>query len=177
MAGRSNRPRRGEEALDDRAVYIISVAAELAGVHPQTLRIYERKGLLSPARTPGNTRRYSERDIERLRMIQELTQEYGINLAGVKMVVEMGNELDRLRKRMESLDREYRRTRERMVAEMERLQSERRRGEIVPVSTVRRLLHQVEARDLQAATGRRAPASRRDGPIAVGPVRDDDDRE
>ena len=178
MAGRSNRRRRAsEEALEDRAVYIISVAAELAGVHPQTLRIYERKGLLSPARTPGNTRRYSERDIERLRMIQELTQEYGINLAGVKMIVEMTSELDRLRKRMESLDRDYHRTRERMLVEMERLQSERRRGEIVPLSAVRRLLRQVEAHDLQAATGRRTASPRRRGPIAVGPARDDRDRE
>src|SRR6266566_9995509 len=95
--GRPDAARRAE----DRALYIISVAAELAGVHPQTLRIYERKGLLSPARTPGNTRRYSDRDIERLRAIQELTQEHGINLAGVKMIVEMENELERLRKRME----------------------------------------------------------------------------
>ena len=70
----------------DRAVYIISVAAELAGVHPQTLRAYERLGLLAPQRTSGNTRRYSERDIERLRLIQELTQGEGINLAGVQMI-------------------------------------------------------------------------------------------
>src|SRR5712691_9642060 len=119
MAMGSDRSRRtGEERADDRAVYIISVAAELAGVHPQTLRIYERKGLLSPARTPGNTRRYSDRDIERLRAIQQLTQEHGINLAGVKMIVQMESELDRLRKRMEALDRDHRRARERMVAEM-----------------------------------------------------------
>ena len=65
-------------------MYVISVAAELAGVHPQTLRIYERKGLLHPDRTAGNNRRYSERDIERLRMIQRLTQEQGMNLAGVR---------------------------------------------------------------------------------------------
>src|SRR5438132_3678284 len=90
----------------DRALYIISVAAELAGVHPQTLRIYERKGLLTPARTPGNNRRYSERDIQRLRTIQRLTQAQGINLAGVKMIVEMEDQLDRMRRRMERLDRE-----------------------------------------------------------------------
>ncbi|MFN2545337.1 MAG: heat shock protein transcriptional repressor HspR [Actinomycetota bacterium] len=90
----------------DRALYIISVAAELAGVHPQTLRIYERKGLLNPARTAGNTRRYSDRDIDRLRTIQKLTQEYGVNLAGVRMIVELENELDRLRRRMERLARE-----------------------------------------------------------------------
>jgi MerR family transcriptional regulator/heat shock protein HspR len=88
----------------ERAVYIISVAAELAGVHPQTLRIYERKGLVAPKRTSGNTRRYSERDIERLRAIQDLTQEQGINLAGVKMIIEMQAELEALRRRAEELE-------------------------------------------------------------------------
>src|SRR5207253_9079353 len=82
----------------DRALYIISVAAELAGVHPQTLRIYERKGLLSPARTAGNTRRYSEADIARLRAIQRLTQELGVNLAGVQLIMDMEDEVDRLRR-------------------------------------------------------------------------------
>ncbi|MBA2273543.1 MAG: helix-turn-helix transcriptional regulator [Actinobacteria bacterium] len=80
----------------DRAIYIISVAAEIADVHPQTLRIYERKGLLTPKRTQGNTRRYSERDIERLRRIQELTQE-GVNLAGVARIFELESELEELR--------------------------------------------------------------------------------
>src|SRR6266536_1908130 len=107
-----------QQAEEDRAVYIISVAAELAGVHPQTLRIYERKGLLSPARTAGNTRRYSNRDIERLRMIQRLTQEFGVNLAGVKMIVEMENELDRMRRHMERLDRELDRARDRAREEV-----------------------------------------------------------
>src|ERR1700726_1129454 len=78
-----------------RAVYVISVAAELAGVHPQTLRIYERKGLLDPARTGGGSRRYSDRDIERLRRISELT-DAGLNLAGVKAVMELEAEVARL---------------------------------------------------------------------------------
>jgi MerR family transcriptional regulator/heat shock protein HspR len=82
----------------DQAIYIISVAAELAGVHPQTLRVYERKGLLHPQRTQGNTRRYSERDIARLRKIQELTQE-GINLAGVIRIMELEREVERLQDR------------------------------------------------------------------------------
>jgi len=99
------------ERTDDRAVYIISVAAELAGVHPQTLRIYERKGLLSPKRTSGNTRRYSERDISRLQMIHELTKQQGVNLAGVKMIMDLENELDRLRGRTEELERELARVR------------------------------------------------------------------
>ena len=97
---------------EERAVYIISVAAELAGMHPQTLRIYERKGLLRPARTAGNTRRYSERDIDRLREIHDLT-ERGVNLAGVKMVMEMQAKLERIRREMEEMGRELERSRER----------------------------------------------------------------
>ncbi len=86
----------------ERAVYVISVAAKLAGVHPQTLRIYEQKGLVAPLRTSGNTRRYSDDDIERLRAIQRLT-EGGLNLAGVKRVMELEAELDRLRSRLQHL--------------------------------------------------------------------------
>lgn len=78
-----------------RALFVISVAAELAGVHPQTLRIYERKGLLDPARTVGNSRRYSEHDLDRLRRIQELTAD-GLNLAGVKRVLQLEAEIKRL---------------------------------------------------------------------------------
>lgn len=85
-----------------RAVYVISVAAELAGMHPQTLRIYERKGLISPARTGGGSRRYSEADIHALQRIQELTNE-GLNLAGVKRVLELEAENERLRAQMAQL--------------------------------------------------------------------------
>jgi MerR family transcriptional regulator/heat shock protein HspR len=98
-------------AGEERAVYIISVAAELAGMHPQTLRIYERKGLLSPQRTSGNTRRYSERDISRLQTIQELTQRRGVNLAGVKLIMEMQAEIEGLRRRTAQLEAEVRRAR------------------------------------------------------------------
>src|ERR1700693_2880344 len=93
---------RNDQA-EERAVYIISVAAELAGVHPQTLRIYERKGLLRPERTQGNTRRYSARDISHLRWIQELTQEEGVNLAGVKRIIELRTEIQRLSEQVEHL--------------------------------------------------------------------------
>jgi MerR family transcriptional regulator/heat shock protein HspR len=96
---------------DERAVYVISVAAELAGVHPQTLRIYERKGLLQPKRTQGNSRRYSQRDIEHLRRIQDLTRSAGVNLAGVKIIMEMQAELELLRLRRDELEREVRRQR------------------------------------------------------------------
>src|SRR2546425_11591727 len=80
----------------DRALYVISVAAELAGVHPQTLRIYERKGLVEPQRTVGRSRRYSERDIRRLQRIQELTNE-GVSLAGVKRIIALDEELEAAR--------------------------------------------------------------------------------
>jgi MerR family transcriptional regulator/heat shock protein HspR len=119
---------------DDRAVYIISVAAELAGVHPQTLRIYERKGLVRPKRTSGNTRRYSNRDIDRLQQIQDLTQERGINLAGVKLIMEMQDQIEALRGRADRLELELRRAR--------RFQRQARRSdeaislEIVPLQSV-----------------------------------------
>ena len=86
----------------DRALYIISVAAELAGVHPQTLRIYERKGLIEPSRTSGRSRRYSDRDIELLQRIQELTNE-GVSLVGVRKILELESQLERLRDRVEEL--------------------------------------------------------------------------
>lgn len=85
-----------------RAVYIISVAAELTGVHPQTLRVYERKGLLAPARTGGMSRRYSEMDLEQIRRIQELTNE-GLNLVGVARVLELEEQVERLRGRLEEI--------------------------------------------------------------------------
>ena len=87
---------------DERALYVISVAAELAGVHPQTLRIYERKGLVEPQRTVGRSRRYSDRDIHRLQRIQELTNE-GVSLAGVKRIIALEEELECARDEVEQL--------------------------------------------------------------------------
>jgi MerR family transcriptional regulator/heat shock protein HspR len=92
--------------MRDGAVYIISVAAELAGVHPQTLRTYERKGLLKPARTAGGTRRYSQRDVDRVRLIQELTQGEGVNLAGVLRILALQDEVDALSDRIEQAQRD-----------------------------------------------------------------------
>lgn len=86
--------------MRERAVYIISVAAELAGVHPQTLRTYERRGLLKPARTSGGTRRYSARDVERVLLIQELTQGDGINLAGVLRILALQDRLEQMESRL-----------------------------------------------------------------------------
>ena len=100
----------------DRALYVISVAAELSGVHPQTLRMYERKGLLAPKRTEGRARRYSERDIEHVRLIQELTQDKGINLAGVEMVIELTELMEQMQERLEQLRAEAEEMRRRMEA-------------------------------------------------------------
>jgi MerR family transcriptional regulator/heat shock protein HspR len=93
------------DSRSSRAVYVISVAAELAGVHPQTLRIYERKGLLDPARTVGGSRRYSEHDIAQLQRIQDLTTA-GLNLEGVRRVLELEAEVDRLRAELEEVRRQ-----------------------------------------------------------------------
>lgn len=92
----------------DRALYVISVAAELAGVHPQTLRIYERKGLIEPQRTQGRSRRYSERDIALLRRIQDLTSE-GVNLAGVQRIIELEDRIERLEEKLAQAHQRYRR--------------------------------------------------------------------
>ena len=91
---------------DQRPRYMISVAADIVGMHPQTLRIYESKGLVRPGRTPGGTRLYSEHDLERLREIQRLTTELGLNLAGVRRVLALEDELAALRQRLDRLERE-----------------------------------------------------------------------
>jgi MerR family transcriptional regulator/heat shock protein HspR len=93
---------------DTRPCYMISVAADIVGMHPQTLRIYEAKGLVNPQRTAGNTRLYSEADLERLRLIQRLTTELGLNLAGVERVLALEDELQRTRARLERLQAEMR---------------------------------------------------------------------
>ena len=94
--------------MDNRPRYMISVAAELVGMHPQTLRIYENKGLVHPGRTAGNTRLYSEADLERLKLIQRLTNELGLNLAGVEHVLRLQDELIRMRRRLDRMEREMR---------------------------------------------------------------------
>ncbi|HZP73863.1 MAG TPA: helix-turn-helix transcriptional regulator [Gaiellaceae bacterium] len=95
--------------MDDRPRYMIGVAAELVGMHPQTLRMYEQKGLVRPKRTAGNTRLYSDADVERLQLIQRLTGELGLNLAGVERVLHMEDELQRMRRRIERMEQEMRR--------------------------------------------------------------------
>ncbi len=140
--------RRGDD--DNQAIYIISVAAELAGVHPQTLRVYERKGLVSPTRTSGNTRRYSQKDIDLLRRIQELTNE-GVNLAGVMRILDLEAEIERLRGRVARAAAQV----EEKEAQIEQLRSARSAVAIVPLKDVRRVRRAMKADELDEAGRRR----------------------
>ena len=115
----------------ERGVYMISVAAELAGMHPQTLRIYEARGLIAPKRSPKNTRLYSDEDVERLRRIQELTTELGMNLAGVERVFELEQQLARMQRRVQSLERQAERMQQEVAAELDRVRRSYR-AELVP---------------------------------------------
>ena len=123
-----------------RAVFVISVAAELAGMHPQTLRIYERKGLIDPFRTPGGTRRYSQEDIEQLSLIQEMTSQ-GLNLEGVKRVLQLQEENRRLKKKVERLRDKFDDLEEEAEQKLEDLARSYRR-EIVLRSQVRPMFRQ-----------------------------------
>ena len=121
-AGRGDgAPERGQ------GVYMISVAAELAGMHPQTLRIYEARGLITPKRSPKNTRLYSQADVDKLRRIQELTSELGMNLAGVERVFELEEELQRMERRMTRLERQAERAQQELLDEIERVRRAHRR--------------------------------------------------
>ncbi|MCZ7529555.1 MAG: MerR family transcriptional regulator [Acidimicrobiia bacterium] len=122
----------GKRKSDDQALYVISVAAELAGLHPQTLRMYERKGLIEPERTSGRSRRYSESDVALLERIQQLTNE-GLNLAGVQRVLALEDQLARTRARIEALEREVDETRRLAVEQVEEVHRSYRR-DLVPVS-------------------------------------------
>ena len=114
-------PARRNEPDPARGVYMISVAAELAGMHPQTLRIYEARGLISPQRSPKNTRLYSQEDVDRLRRIQELTSEMGMNLAGVERVFQLEEEMERMRRRIAKLEGAADAVRQEMQEELRRM--------------------------------------------------------
>jgi MerR family transcriptional regulator, heat shock protein HspR len=122
-----------------RPVYMISVAAELAGMHPQTLRIYEQKGLIEPNRSPKGTRLYSQEDVDRLRRIQELTTQLGMNLAGVERVFELETELAQMRRRMDRMERRAEQMREEFEAEVARVRQSFR-FDIVPYEPPERAL-------------------------------------
>jgi MerR family transcriptional regulator, heat shock protein HspR len=121
-----------DQQADQRALYIISVAAELAGVHPQTLRIYERKGLIEPSRTEGRSRRYSDRDIALLQRIQELTNE-GVSLAGVRKILDLEAELEGLLHRIAKLETALAEAHEERQAAVRDVHRSYRR-DLVPVS-------------------------------------------
>ena len=114
-----------------RGVYMISVAAELAGMHPQTLRIYESRGLIAPKRSAKNTRLYSDEDVERLRRIQELTTQLGMNLAGVEKVFELEQEIGRMTRRIKSLERQAERVQSELAEELDRVRRSFK-AELVP---------------------------------------------
>lgn len=145
----------------NRPIYVISIAAELAGVHPQTLRVYERKGLVQPKRTSGNSRRYSERDIATLRRIQELTNE-GLNLAGVMRVMELEAGLEELRARGDRLLRELTEVQDQMRQALEA----RDVGSLVLFKDVRRVRRAMKADMLEGPLRRRR--------FVAPPVQDDD---
>ena len=145
------------EVERDRGVYMISVAAELAGMHPQTLRIYESRGLIQPKRSPKNTRLYSQEDVDRLRRIQELTTELGMNLAGVEKVFELEQELDRMRRRMRTLEKQAEKLERAMAEELDRVRRSFK-FELVPYEKPGNAL--IPAKELRGA-GIRIPISRR----------------
>jgi len=120
-----------EKRASEEPLYVISVAARLADVHPQTLRIYERKGLIKPARV-HNRRRYSESDIEKCKLIQELTQEMGVNLAGVKMILDLRKNMEDMRKRMNSMRKEMEELQRHMEERVRQIKASFR-NDIVPM--------------------------------------------
>jgi MerR family transcriptional regulator/heat shock protein HspR len=130
MATRRTRTTTRVEVSSDRGVFMISVAAELAEMHPQTLRMYEQRGLIEPKRSPKGTRLYSRQDVDRLRRIQEMTAELGMNLAGVERVLELEQRLEAMSRKVASLQKRA----DELSAEVSRLESLRRelRAEIVP---------------------------------------------
>src|SRR6476469_6676244 len=130
MSARRRTTTRIEVSID-RGVFMISVAADLAEMHPQTLRMYEARGLIEPKRSPKGTRLYSQADVNKLRRIQEMTNELGLNLAGVERVLALEEELDRATRRLEALERRSAQMREEMAAEVERVRRSFR-AEIVP---------------------------------------------
>ena len=133
------------EVEASRGVFMISVAAELANMHPQTLRVYEARGLIEPRRSPKGTRLYSQQDVERLRRIQEMTAELGLNLAGVERVLDLEQEIERMHARIEELELQALRSQVRLAEEMEELRRSfkaelaipYRGGELVRLADVR----------------------------------------
>jgi MerR family transcriptional regulator/heat shock protein HspR len=128
---RKEAPESGERIAEDRGVFMISVAAELAEMHPQTLRMYEARGLITPKRSPKNTRLYSQADVERLRRIQRMTSEEGLNLAGVESVLELEARVERMRSELARMRKRAAQMEKQMGEELERMRKSLG-GELVP---------------------------------------------
>jgi MerR family transcriptional regulator, heat shock protein HspR len=145
----ARRVRTTVELASDRGVFMISVAAELADMHPQTLRMYEARGLIEPKRSPKGTRLYSQSDVERLRRIQEMTAELGMNLAGVERVFELEQQLDATSRKVAALEKRA----AQLAAEVERLERIRRdlRAEIVPYVRGGELVRSADLQDSASA--------------------------
>jgi len=131
------------EVPRDRGVFMISVAAELADMHPQTLRMYETRGLIEPRRSPKGTRLYSQSDVERLRRIQEMTAKLGLNLAGVERVLELEAELDRMGRRVRALERQAEGLRAQLERDMDRVERSLR-AELVPLASKGMLIRRTD---------------------------------
>ncbi len=140
---------------DDAPVYVISVAADLADLHPQTLRAYEREGLITPSRTEGGTRRYSRRDVERLRFIRTLTQDEGLNLAGVRVVLDLGEKLEAARRRVTELEEMVR-----VLAERVERQPSGGRSDLVKAPS-----RDMQVHELRRRTGQRPGNVQRARPV------------
>ena len=149
------------EVETDRGVFMISVAAELAKMHPQTLRMYEARGLIEPQRSPKGTRLYSQDDVERLRRIQEMTAELGLNLAGVERVLDLEKEIELMHDRMEKLELEALQAQVRMADELERVRSSFR-AELVPQSRAK--LELVRVSDVRSPFPTLPPRNKNNGP-------------
>src|SRR5882757_10845063 len=150
------RRREAERRIDqERGVFMISVAAELAEMHPQTLRMYEARGLITPKRSPKNTRLYSQADVERLRRIQQMTSEEGLNLAGVETVLELERRLERMRNDMARMRKRAAEMESRMTQELERLRKSIG-GELVPYGAY-------EPENMRPLGSTRIPIRRRPG--------------
>jgi MerR family transcriptional regulator, heat shock protein HspR len=162
MADQRSRGKRQNQGTDrvrqiehDRGVFMISVAAELAEMHPQTLRMYEARGLITPKRSPKNTRLYSQADVERLRRIQRMTTEEGLNLAGVETVLELELRLERMRLEIARMRKRATEMESRMTEELDRLRKSIG-GELVPYGAY-------EPKNMRPADSTRIPIRRRPG--------------
>jgi len=136
------------EVETDRGVFMISVAAELANLHPQTLRVYEARGLIAPKRSSKGTRLYSQEDVEKLRRIQEMTAELGLNLAGVERVLRLEQEIEKMHARIEEIELEALQAQVRLAEELEQVRRSFRAELTVPYRGGRELVRAADVRSL-----------------------------